>query len=193
MEVTYLPNRKAVVECGIQLVQNAQQQWIGMGRTAAWIKLPEFRKAIEDASQRDVNLKIVIFYEGNAEKHTEDWCSFGATVAFFEHGYIRLIISDYDQAMVAFPKVVTSLYEDREYFGFHIQGETAVGELLNYFNQIWEEAAVLGTHVNQQAIDEARWAKYEGFASGILKFVFRIMIRAFPDLLGLPHGLIPDQ
>ena len=181
MEVTYLPNRKAILGCGTQLVKDTQQQWIGMGRTAAWIKLSEFRKAVEEASQRDVEFKVLVFYEGDAEKHTRDWCSFGATVAFFEHGYIRITISDYNQALIAFPKVVTSLYEDREYFGFHVRGETAVSELVNYFNQLWEESAELGTHVDQKIIEKTHWAKYEGFAGGILRLIFRIIVRAFPD------------
>lgn len=176
---------EAVLECGTQLVKDTQQQWMGMGRTAAWIKLPEFRQAVEDASQRNVNFRVVIFYEGEAEKRTKDWCSFGATVGFFEHGYIRVTIADYKQALIAFPKVVTSLYEDREYFGLHIQDETCVSELINYFNQIWEESKELGTHVDQQAIEQARWAKYEAFASGVLRFILRVIVRAFPDWLGL--------
>jgi len=183
METIYLPNRKAVIQCGTQLVKDSQQQWIGMGRTAAWIKLPEFRQAVKDASEKGVAFKIVVFFEGDVEKHTKDWCDFGATVSFFEHGYIRLIISDYNQAMVAFPKVVTSLYEDREYFGFHIQDETAVGELLNYFNQIWEDSKELETQVNQKSLNKQNLTKYEGFASGVLRFLFRVIVRAFPDWL----------
>ena len=184
MEMTYLPNRKAVLECGTQLVKDSNQQWIGMGRTAAWIKLPEFRQAVEDAvNNRKVAFRIVVFYEGDVQKHAKDWSNFGAKIAFFEHGYIRLLISDYNQAMVAFPKVVTSLFEDREYFGFLIQDETAVSELLNYFNQIWEDAKEIGEVVDQKENATQPLAKFEGVASGVLRFIFRVIVRAFPDWL----------
>ncbi len=183
IETTYLPNRKSVVDCTNRLLTKAKKQWIGMGRTAAWIKLPEFKKAVVDARTRNVNFKVIIFFEGDADKHCSSWIDIGAEVGFFEHGYIRLIIVDNSDAIIAFPKVVTSLYEDREYFGFHVSGEAQVSELLNYFNQIWEQSEKLGRKDFMDYKDSKLRIRKVSFAAGILRFIVRVISRAFPDWL----------
>ncbi len=180
MKIEYLPNRKAVIDCSIQIMDQAEEQWLGMGRTAAWIKLPDFRKAVAAARHRNVAFKIVVFYEGDASTHCASWVDVGAEVRFFDHGYIRVIIADSHEGIIAFPKVATSLSEDREYFGFHVSGELPTSELLNYFKQIWEESQELeaiGARSEQSATKIDRIS----FAAGVLRAIVRVIQRAFPE------------
>jgi len=144
-----------------------------MGRTAAWIKLPDFGGAIREIKKKGVDLKIVVFFEGDAHKHAQTWKELGTDVRFFEHGFIRLLIFDDSDAIIAFPKVVTSLYEDREYFGYHISDERSVSELRNYFNQIWEQADSLPdqnleTEPNQVEVRTK-------FAAGVMRFIIKVI------------------
>lgn len=179
MNAKFLPNRKAVLDATTQLTAAVTRQWIGMGRTAAWIKLPPFRQALDLARSRGAAFKVVIFFEGDAHKHVPTWGELGAEVRFFEHGYIRLLIFDDADAIIAFPKVVTSLLEDREYFGYHVHDPLAVADLLNYFNQIWEEATILSPSLPSSDRSQVR----EKFASGILRFIIRVIRRALPEIL----------
>jgi hypothetical protein len=176
MDVDYLPNRLSVIERTNELLKHVKHEWIGMGRTAAWIKLPEFASAINVAHARGAKFKVVVFFEGDANKHAESWENIGAQVRYFEHGYIRLLLFDHSDAIVAFPKVVTSLLEDRDYFGYHITDERSVSELRNYFNQIWEQAEKLST-----SQDESKERLRIGFAAGVLRFIIRVVKRAFPE------------
>ncbi len=180
MNVDYLPNRYAVIDRTNQLLAQVSREWIGMGRTAAWIRLPEFADAVNAARRNGASFRVVIFFEGDADKHATSWEDVGAQVRYFEHGYIRLLLFDDAHAIVAFPKVVDTLHEDREYFGYHISDERSVSELRNYFNQIWQQAENLSA--TRSAVGEERKQSSRiGFAAGILKFIVRVIRRAFPD------------
>lgn len=183
MNVEYLPHRHSVINRTNELLRQVRHEWIGMGRTAAWIKLPEFASAISAARVNGARFKVVIFFEGDANIHAESWENIGAQVRYFEHGYIRLLIFDHTDAIVAFPKVVTSLHEEREYFGYHIRDERSVSELRNYFNQIWEQSEDLSTTAS--ACSDAPKERFRiGFAAGVLKFIVRVIKRAFPEWFG---------
>lgn len=170
--VDFLHNRQAVIDRSTELLDGVQREWIGMGRTAAWIKLPDFGAAARTAAARGVALKVVVFYEGDADTHAQTWRSIGAEVQFFEHGFIRLLIFDDNHAIIAFPKVVTSLLEDREYFGYHVHDEQSVSDLRSYFLQIWEQAEPY------PAIDPTLEERHIVFASGLVRFIERVIERA---------------
>src|SRR5438105_1353512 len=107
MEIRYLADRDSVINLTTELLTQVSDEWIGMGRTAAWIDLPRFAAAIKQAQSKNVSFKLIIFFEGDAHKHLESWINVGAEVKFFEHGFIRLLIFDKTDAIIAFPKVVT--------------------------------------------------------------------------------------
>jgi len=183
VNVDFLPDREAVLERATALTQGTQREWIGMGRTAAWIKLPSFAQAVAAARESGATFKVVVFFEGDAAKHSRTWEDHDAEVRYFEHGYVRLLIFDSSDAIIAFPKVVTSLYEDREYFGYHVRDARSVSELRNYFKQIWEQADSL-TDACEPAAKEKLDAGRILFAAGVLRFIVRVIQRAFPTWFG---------
>lgn len=180
MEIKYLASRNAVIDSTTELLYQTTKEWIGMGRTAAWIEIPSFAAAIRTAQAKGVSFKVVIFFEGNAYKHFGDWIGVGAKVRFFEHGYIRLLIFDDSDAIIAFPKVVTSLDEEREYFGWHIKDEQSVSQLRNYFAQIWEQSQSISLDEAPEKQDKGELVRVK-FAGGILRHVVEVIKRSFPE------------
>jgi len=158
-----------------------------MGRTAAWIDLPEFAAAVAQARRKGAAFRVVVFFEGDAYKHFENWMQIGAQVRFFEHGFMRLLLFDNSDAILAFPKDVTSLGEEREYFGWHIRNADSVLELRNYFEQIWKESQELPETLVDGIISmmEKGQSQQESVRAAfpvlMLKFFVRVTQRAFPE------------
>ncbi len=141
MNVEYLGNRQEVVERATALTSKVNREWFGMGRTAAWVDTEgafgtEVRKKLADG----VMFRVIVSVDAGAETHIRTWVRCGAQVALFEHGFIRLLIFDDADAIIAYPKVVLASGVDREYFGWHIHGERETSELRNYFKQLWDAA-----------------------------------------------------
>jgi hypothetical protein len=58
MNVEFLPDRHAVIGRSIEFTAATSSDWVGMGRTAAWIKLPEFRIAVDEAKCRGTDFRV---------------------------------------------------------------------------------------------------------------------------------------
>jgi hypothetical protein len=135
--LTLLNNREAVINCTAVLMGLADSEVIGMGRTCAWIKLPEFRVAVEQARKDGVDFKVVVFYEKTTDRHAATWTGLGAKVKYYEHGPIRIALYDRSDAILAFPRQVAKPGEDRDYFGFYIHDRDVVADLHAYAMQVW--------------------------------------------------------
>ena len=141
MNATYLANRDQIIAKATELTSRVKSHWRGMGRTAAWIDTqPQFGRAIREAAARHVCVKVVVFLESGTPPYAQRWLDIGATVNIFDHGYMRLLLFDRTDAIIAFPMLVTNLSVDRDYFGWHVRGDPAVTQLINYYEQIEADA-----------------------------------------------------
>lgn len=180
-EAVYLPNRQIVVEASTKLTKSVRNEWIGMGRTAAWIDTETaFGNAIREAAARGVSIKVVVFLEKETPQYAQHWLDIGAKVSIFEHGFIRLLIFDRQDAIIVLPRVVIDLDVDRDYFGWHVHGERAVTDLRSYYSQIETAGSTLPTDARTGKEGEVRLR--EAFKQIFKKYIQWIVTRA-PDWL----------
>lgn len=125
---------------------------------------------------------MVVFFEADAKTYAPAWIEQGASIKFFEHGYSRLLLFDQSDAIIAYPKDVLTLDTDREYFGFHVANdEEAVGELRNYFQQMWHSA--------YEIRDTGDYDLGRAYNEGVLRFIEWVIVRA----LGSQGGSGPGE
>jgi sugar-specific transcriptional regulator TrmB len=135
-----LSNRKEVIEKASELISKARIEVLGMGRQIAWIETEKlFGDACTQARKRNVSMKMLAIKDEGAVKHfAKEFEKIGASVRYYNHGDIRVVIRDREEALMAIPSRTTWISPGpREYAGMLINDGILIDQLVKRFDEMW--------------------------------------------------------
>ena len=133
-------SRDGAIQETAQMMENAQNQILGMGHTIAWVEISRFAEAISQANKRIVNVNVLAAKVYGAKQYFKKLEKLGAKVRYSDHGDVRVALTDHRNCLISFPLPIKGDDPVREYETIYIEDETLARWLERRFYEYWEMA-----------------------------------------------------